>query len=84
MTDAIKVKKRDNGLALGANLEDYRAAGWNATAMGFNDVLGLLQQEYGGSSSKDSKKKKKKSEKKSKDSKDKCKKIVPIIQVGMK
>ena len=89
MVDAIKVKKRDNGLALGANIDDYREAGWNATAMGFNDVLGLLKKEYGGS--KEAKELKTKKKKKRKDKKDKgtnshkkMKKHVPIIQVGMK
>ena len=75
MVDAIKVKKRDSGLALGANLDDYREVGWNSTANGFKDVLSLLQQEYGGEKSKKSKNKK---------DRGKSKKAVPIIQVGMK
>lgn len=86
MVDAIKVKKRDNGLALGANIDDYREAGWNATAMGFNDVLGLLKKEYGGSKeAKELKmKKKKRKDNKETSSNKKLKKHVPIIQVGMK
>ena len=81
IVDAIKVKKRDAGLALGANLDDYREVGWNATARGFDDVLELLKAEYGGNIRGSSEKKKKSS----KTSKEKKKKgSIPIVQVGMK
>jgi len=97
--EAIKVKRRDQGMALGVSLQDYREAGWNSTAVGFSQVLTLLQQEYKNTSDNDSegtaggdrkkgkkKKKAKKEKKEKKDKKDKKdkKRDVPIIKVGMK
>ena len=99
IVDAIRVKKREQGLALGANEVDYREAGWNATAAGFSEVLGLLQKEYCSDRqdqdgeaedeewSKKDKKKKKKEKKKDRKKADRAKKPKrkhSLIQVGMK
>lgn len=94
IVEAVKVKRRDPGMALGVSLQDYREAGWNATAIGFSQVLNMLQQEYKQSEDDDgedrARKKAKKEKKEKKDKKEKKKekktkkKNIPIIKVGMK
>ena len=92
IVEAVKVKRRDPGMALGVSLQDYREAGWNATAVGFSQVLNMLQKEYKQSEDddRDEERAGKKSKKDKKDKKDKKedkkskKKEIPIIKVGMK
>jgi len=58
--DAIKLKKRDDGVGLGVEkmTDGAGARGWSQTANGFNSVLESLKATYGSSSGKKAKKKK--------------------------
>lgn len=77
IVESIKVKKRDEGIGLGMVQSSDSAGllGWNETVSSFNDVLKVLNENYGD--------KKKKKDKKDNSSSSKAKKT-STISLGLK
>jgi len=82
ITNAIKLKKREDGLGLGMTSDGTGNSAWNQTTRSFNGILDELKAAYGGNDDKGKKKKKKKSALE-KDDKEKPKKA-SMVSVGMK
>lgn len=85
MSDAVKVKRREEGLGLGMeNVTDDKVGSkaWSSTVSSFNSVLEMLKNNYrpaDNDDEDDSKQKKKKSKKDKKEKKQK-----PLVTVGIK
>ncbi len=61
IANSIKVKKRDATLGLGVQKDEAGNHGWGSTVNSFNQVLNILNEQYGEENKKQKKSKKKKS-----------------------
>ena len=81
---AIKIKKREDGLGLGCESIGNRANNnWGATASSYASVLEALKASYGNTTTEEEVKSKSKKDKK-KEKKEKKVKKTAIIEVGIK
>jgi Pin2-interacting protein X1 len=80
ITEAVKVRRRDEGVGVGTKDEDIKNHAWAATTSSFNDVLDTLKMAYGA----DRKNRKNGKKKKKRDKETKPKTALATVSVGVK